>query len=196
VGGGRLLLRICVFDDDSLNAVEASNVLPISAGTSPVPVADRESRLSLLAGWSAMHRGRVRKRLAPRLIHRARSRVLASMLLLRLYGYQPSTSNVLCLSVSVNRLSTISTLISLTYFPGSSSLRSFMPGGLSQVPAKKPNPVFASLNSPGRRPENSLLMNLACMPFGRKYDEGKRYQSLPKQTASPRRATPGASSAW
>src|SRR5690348_7164627 len=81
------------------------------------------------------------------------------------------------------------------YFPGSSSFRSFIPGGMSQVPGKNPKPTPASLNSPGRRPRNSLLTNLARVPAGKKYDEGNRYQSLPKQTVSPARTGPRTSKA-
>src|SRR5277367_4171454 len=60
-----------------------------------------------------------------------------------------------------------------------------MPAGINHAPDQKPNPVLASENSPGNKPLNSLLMNFAFMPFGRKYEFGKRYQSLPKQTESP-----------
>lgn len=72
--------------------------------------------------------------------------------------------------------------LELTCFPGSSRFRSFIPGGINHVPGKMPNPVLASVNWPGSSPSNALLMNFARMPFGKKYDDGKRYQSFPKQT--------------
>lgn len=55
----------------------------------------------------------------------------------------------------------------LTYFPGSSLFSSFMPGGSNQAPGKNPKPIFASLNSPGRRPLKALFINFAFIPFGK-----------------------------
>ena len=133
----------------NLNAVEANNVLPISAGTLRVPKGHRGPRLSVPRGLSAMNRGRVRKRPVPRLIHQVCSRVPVSMARSRPDGYHQGMSNVLCWSVSVSQLPTRPKFSPRTYFPGSSTLRSFMPRGTSQVPGKKPKPVFASLNSLG-----------------------------------------------
>ena len=69
-----------------------------------------------------------------------------------------------------------------TCFPGSSMLRSFIPEGMSHV-GKRPNPMEASLNCPGSRPSKALLMNLARIFWGKKYDDGNRYHSFPRQTA-------------
>jgi hypothetical protein len=98
---------------ESFSVGGASNVLPISADAWLVLVADRESRSSSPKGLSVMYLGRVRKRFAPRLIHRARSRVLVSMALMRPYGCRLGTSNVLCLSVSVSMLLTITNTLHL-----------------------------------------------------------------------------------
>jgi len=98
---------VLTFRFESLSVGGASNVLPISADAWLVLVADRESRSSSPQGSSVMYLGRARKRFAPRLIHRARSRVLFSMALMRPYGCRLGTSNVLCLSVSVSMLLTI-----------------------------------------------------------------------------------------
>jgi hypothetical protein len=117
------LLFHCVvlaLDLKGFNVVGASNVLPIFVGAWLVLAVDRESRSPLPGGSSVMYLGRVHKRFAPRLIHRARSRVLVSMALMRPYECRRGTSNVLCLSVAINVLWITMGLASPTYFPRSS----------------------------------------------------------------------------
>jgi hypothetical protein len=104
---------VLAFRFESFSVGGASNVLPISACAWLVLVADRESRSSSPKGSSVMCPGRGRKRFAPRLIHRARNRVLVPMALTRPYECRLGTSNVLCLSVSVSVLPAITDTLHL-----------------------------------------------------------------------------------
>src|SRR4030081_1331478 len=112
-GTGCYFIRSVDFRFEGLNVVGAGNVLPISAGAWLVLVTDRESRSSSPKGSSVMYLGRARKRFAPSSIHRARSQVLVSTALMRPYGCRLDTSNVLCLSVAVNVLWTVTDMLYL-----------------------------------------------------------------------------------
>ena len=150
----------------SLLSSSADNALPIFVWTF-LESTECSAAILFEPGYeSVMHRGTVCKKRAPSCPHRGCN--VAQVLSVPNQDNKYQLRNCTLASRSAkDQYGVWRGSCWLTYLPRSSMFWSFIPGGTSQGPDQRPKPVLASENSPGRSPLNSLLMNLACISFGK-----------------------------